>query len=542
MQRCVMKKKIGFVIIIFFRFIYSVIAQPSEFNWVKWAGGINEDCCFSISLDKIGNTVITGYYKDITHFWPYSFNSSGSKDIFVAKYDKLGNVLWAKSAGGSGYDEGHSIVSDESGNSIITGIFFGTAKFDEITLNSSGGNDIFVAKYSEVGNVLWAKGAGSPEADYGWSIETDTYENICVTGCFRKTARFDSISLSSAGDYDVFITKFDPSGDVLWAKKAGGPNSDIGHSIATDILGNIYITGEFTEIATFENNTIYGNGIFLAKYSSNGDLVWVKSANGTSTIVSNGVVVDRLENSFVTGNFSGIVNFGNYNLHSEGDNDIFISKYDKAGNVLWAKRAGGIANETSHDISIDKFDNPVIVGSFVGNSNFDNINLNSVSELPDICVVKYNQNGDVVWTKHAGGQGNDAGISIISDNDGTNLITGFFEETAAFDNIDINSAGDRDIFVAKFIETIMISDSIAPESPKNVQAIPGDSRITLSWDQNTELDLSYYNIYRYQNQGFTPTESNLLTTVLKPASDYIDLDVINDQTYYYRISAVDSSG
>jgi|GEM_PF-711679 len=539
-----MLKKIGYSFLILynlFRCISSLNAQPSEFKWARWAGGISEDYSCSISSDKFGNTVITGYFSDIAYFWPYTLIADGGQDIFVTKYDKSGNVIWANRAGGTGGDEGHCVANDEFGNSIITGNFFGTGKFGSISLVSSGGTDVFISKYDELGNVQWAKSTGGKVADYGQGICSDMSGNIVVTGCFQDTINFDMISLASKGEYDIFIAKFDKLGNVIWAKNAGSPNSDIGRSIASDKQNNYYITGEFSGIATFDKTTIQGNGIFIAKYGSDGNLIWVKGATGTSTFESSSIAIDNSNNPIITGYFSGIASFGLENLHSAGDKDIFIAKYDASGNVLWAKRAGGTAYDVAHDISTDYFSNPIITGAFRGNSNFGSHTLNSLDGSPDIFIAKYNTLGDVLWVKQAGGKGYDAALSIVSDKNGTNTITGFFEGAATFDKINLTSAGDRDIFVAQFEEKINLPDTI-PTAPKNLAAIPGDQKVTLFWSQNPESDLSHYQIYRSQLHGFIPAITDTLAIVMFPDNSYIDTEVINGLTYYYRISAVNVAG
>lgn len=539
-----MLKKIVYsflILYILLRCTSSLNAQPSEFKWAKWAGGISEDYSRSICLDKFGNTVITGYFKDVANFWPYTLIADGSQDIFVTKYDKSGNVIWANRAGGTGGDEGYCVANDDLGNSIVTGFFFGTGKFGSISLVSSGGHDVFVSKYDDFGNVQWAKSTGGKVADYGLGICPDMSGNIVVAGCFQDTINFDMISLVSKGEYDIFIAKFDKLGNVIWAKNAGGPNSDIGRSLASDKLKNYFITGEFSGIATFDKTTIQGNGIFIAKYNSDGNLIWAKGATGTGTFEPSSIAIDNLDYPIITGYFSDIVSFGLENLHSEGDKDIFIAKYDAAGNILWTKRAGGTAYDIAHDISTDYFGNPIITGSFRGSSNFGSFTLNSIDGSPDIFIAKYNTLGDVLWVKQAGGKGYDATLSIVSDKNGINTITGFFEGAATFDKINLNSSGDRDIFVAQFEEKINLPDSI-PTAPKNLVAIPGDQKITLSWSQNPESDLSHYQIYRSQLHGFIPAITDTLAIVMFPDNSYIDTEVINGLTYYYRISAVNVAG
>ncbi|MDY6986929.1 MAG: SBBP repeat-containing protein, partial [Thermodesulfobacteriota bacterium] len=212
-----------------------------------------------------------------------TLTSAGSYDIFVAKYAPSGALLWAKQAGGTSSAWGDGIATDGSGNSLVTGSFEGTATFgageaNETSLTSAGGPDIFVAKYASSGALLWAKQAGGADYDEGEGIAIDGSGNCLVTGFFEGTATFgageaNETTLTSAGNFDIFVAKYAPSGALLWAKQAGGIYSDQGYGLAIDGSGNCLVTGSFEGTATFgagANQTPLtsagGDDIFVAKY------------------------------------------------------------------------------------------------------------------------------------------------------------------------------------------------------------------------------------------------------------------------------------
>ncbi len=128
--------------------------------WAKQAGGTSEEWGIGVAVDSNGNSYVTGFYQESATFGTITLTSSGGNDIFVAKLDSNGNWLWAKQAGGTSYDEGVSIAVDTNGNSYVTGDFSGSATFGTTTLTSSGEGDIFVAKMDISGNWLWAQQAG----------------------------------------------------------------------------------------------------------------------------------------------------------------------------------------------------------------------------------------------------------------------------------------------------------------------------------------------------------------------------------------------
>ncbi len=241
--------------------------QAQDLVWAKRAGGTSIDFGRGIAVDGSGNSHVTGEFFGSATFGPGETNettltSAGNRDIFVAKYDASGDLVWAKraGAGGASFDQGLGIAVDGSGNSYVTGHFVGSATFgpgetNETTLTSAGFDDIFVAKYDASGDLVWAKRAGGMSFnDFGQGIAVDGSGNSYVTGNFQGSATFgpgetnQTTLTSSAGSFDIFVAKYDASGDLVWAKRAGGTAVDVGNGIAVDGSGNSYVTGDFDRL------------------------------------------------------------------------------------------------------------------------------------------------------------------------------------------------------------------------------------------------------------------------------------------------------
>ena len=307
--------------------------------WVRTGLGNYQVYGFSITTDENNNVYATGMYAHhnlggYVNFDGIILNTAGGRDIFIVKYDSHGTVQWARSAGSStaGQNEsGQSIIYDGLGNIIITGFFVGNATFSSISINSSGGRDAFIAKYNTSGTIQWAKNIGGIGTDSGGGISCDALGNVYVSGNFENTVNFGNSILTSLGGTDIFVAKFlYPDGINVWATRAGGTSSDGGNTLVTDSDGNSYVLGSFRNIADFGDNILSSEGaedIFLAKCNSAGTFTWANSSGGTGSDSGVGIALGSSNNSYITGIFSDMAEFGSINLSSNGAQDIFYGEF-----------------------------------------------------------------------------------------------------------------------------------------------------------------------------------------------------------------------
>ena len=301
--------------------------------WAVKAGGAGNDEGHGIAVDGAGNAYVTGCFEGTATFGSQTLTTTDeyANDVFVTKLGTSGNWLWAVKAGGDYYDDGRDIAVDGAGNAYVTGYFNNTATFGSYTLSATEGfySDIFVAKLGTSGNWLWAVEAGAVEHDVGDGIAVDGAGNAYVTGYFKNTAHFGNHTLTSSGGYDIFAAKLNPSGNWLWAVKAGGTSVDQGYGIAVDGAGNAYVTGRFEGTATFGSHTLTSTGsydIFAARLNPSGTWQWAVKAGGTDSDTGSGIAVDGAGNAYVTGYFTGTATFGSHTLTSSGGTDIFVAK------------------------------------------------------------------------------------------------------------------------------------------------------------------------------------------------------------------------
>ncbi|MEC4987029.1 MAG: hypothetical protein SAJ37_22280 [Oscillatoria sp. PMC 1068.18] len=428
------------------------IAQERGFRWARQGGGVGENVARGVSADRWGNVVVTGSFKEKINFARQELNSSGYQDIFITKYDDNGEVIWVKHLGGRGRDFAFDIVQDEQGNSLVTGLFSEQVNFDEFSLRSFGSGDMFTAKINSSGTVIWVKQAGGRSLDGGNEIATDQTGNALVIANTYGTVKVDDTFLRHQGSQDIFITKYNPNGTLLWAKQIAGENSEQGRGISSDRANNVLVTGQFTGTINLSGKQLTSRSqqkdIFLAKYDPNGNILWAKSFGGWGEDYGRGVAADERGNIYFTGVFSNQVEFDNYTLNSRaGSRDLFLAKADPNGKILWVRQMGGFRADEGSEIEVDAAGNAYISGEFSDRARFGSRQLNSLGAR-DLFVAKFDPQGNLKWLERAGGNGDDVNYGISLAPEGKVTTVGTFTNSAEFGNFRLTSPGNTtDFFV-----------------------------------------------------------------------------------------------
>lgn len=452
-------KSVLFFFAVLLILLYNTCSFAQNWIWAESSGSITgSDIGYGVATDNSGNTYTTGLFFSTAYFGGFTLISAGAQDIFIVKYNTAGNVVWAKGLGDSSSDLGSDIVTDSNGNVYVIGSFNGTVNFGNTKLTSLGWYDIFIAKYDSLGNEIWARQAGGDDFDFGNDIDIDSDGNAYVTGSFRSfTITMGNITLNNTSStifmYDIAIAKYDTAGNVLWAKQAIGPGDENVTAIEADKNGNVYVLGAFDSTTTFGNITLINNtgdnDIFLTKYDTSGNLAWAKQMGGVNFDAGYGLAIDDINSLYITGYFLGAATFGNTTLTGGGSfNELFLAKYDTSGNDIWVKQVSGAGNNVGTSVETDKYNNVFIACNFYGSSDFGSTTLNSVGS-EDIFIGEYDSAGNELWVIQAGGNDFDEVQDITIDNQGYIYATGRFRSLANFGNTSLVSTGGEDVWVAK---------------------------------------------------------------------------------------------
>lgn len=353
-------------------------------------------------------------------------------------------------------------VLDAAGNTYVTGYFNTRAAFGTITLQGPGYN-LFVAKLSPAGTVLWAVRAG--HGAEGRGIAVDAAGNVLVTGSFIGALSFGAVSLVSVGGFlNAFVAKFDAAGTVLWVVRAGGNAGNSGNGIVADAGGNSYVCGTYgatgatlADFGPFQlADTNHGPGdVFVAKLDPAGNFLWASGGGGNQHDEANGIALDATGSVYVTGFVSGGFNttagFGPATVPIRGDEDILVAKLSPAGAFLWAASAGGQTPDLGQRLAVDARGNVHVVGYFMSaRAVFGATTLpHSNQGTFDAFVGLLTPAGTWQWAVAGGGPGDDYGYDLALDAAGNTYAVGGCSYQASFGPTLLTTAGDQDVFVCK---------------------------------------------------------------------------------------------
>ena len=564
---------------------YSTLFIP---QWAYTIGGVNNDNCFSSTVNSSGELIITGNYINSVDFDPSSasnilINSSTANNTYIAKYSTSGGLIWAKDIQAKMSSSTSStpiIVSDASNNLIVAGIFEATSDFDPSTNGiasltaTTSDRPSFIAKYDNNGNYLYAKKitaitnkgiiynnstnkitvfgtfTSSTTSDFDpgtavYNLDTTTgtnyfasydtngnfvyakniqptitniinidFEGIYLTGNFSGSADFDP-STGVSTQYSLltngFIGRYDTTGAFVYAKAIGGnkPGNAITNFISTDGANNIYRAGTLSastdldpSSATFNVSSLSSPGIFISKYTANGNFVWAQTIPG-SIGTSLGLYVMNTDvngNTYIIGRAT-----------SNGITSMFMLKYDTNGNNLWTKQIIGSLN-ANRRIVFDSQGNFYVTGRIFGTAtiDFDPSPFGTVNLIPynyvSSFLAKYSPQGDYIWAKtlaQTGSFSDENEIDIQIKNNSL-YISGLFAGTIIFNsatNESFDALGGVNGFVAKYdlngnyqFAGIFVNNDINFSESSGTESVTvdndGNFYVTTSFSGSIDFDLS----------------------------------------------------
>ena len=405
-----------------------------NFLWaVAGTGGPYDDRALGMHVTPGGDVFLTGTFWGYIEFpsasGPVSLGGNGCDTSVLIKIDSDGNcvfVIQICNGTGSGScpwpiydcdDHSYDVKTDDDGFIYVTG-FYSTFSADFgggiVTLNNPNWADCqpagYIGKWDALGNLVWVEGFDGIKDQRGSRdnrLAIDQFSNIYVVGGFQDTGIYGPFSITSNGEWDVFIFKMDKDGNWLWAKNVGSNKTDRANSIAIDVCDDIYITGEYRNPMVFPG---------------------ANASNGTDT------------------------------LSHKNKRDVFVAKMNNQGEWKWAKRARSEGTDKPYQMSVDANKQVFLCGTVGGETTFSNGLVVDAQISGDTTMSSWvaqidgaSNNGDWLWAKMAGSStdDDDRANDICPDGFGNVYAIGFFEDVANFDGTTFTSLGQKDIFVWK---------------------------------------------------------------------------------------------
>ncbi len=424
------------------------------FGWVETGLGNNDIEGKRVVADADGNLIVSGNFEGSGLFSGGNLISFGNKDFFIQKYDSTGASIWSTSFGGFEDDEILGMDINAEAEVYVCGVTEGSMYFDSLLLENTDGKNGFLTKLNPQGLPIWTLNMESNDEievnDVVASNEGDSF----ILGHFSDSAYIDSIAFSSFGSESLFVSKINDSGQVIWIKIFSSQDEVNPERITLGNTNQIYLTGSFEGNLLVEGNILSNasnSDFFLIKLDSLGDVIWSKSVGGSDDVNSEGLVVGQDGNIFMIGYFEDDAYFLTDTLISQDDKDGFLMKLDSSGNEFWVKSFQGNSDVCPKDICIDSDTNVYVTGSIESSTLFDTLLISNTSGI-DLFVTKFNNNGEILWGKGVGGTDDIESFSIVCDPFNNPVICGSFKGSAYFDTIIVNGFNDNDFFIGKIYD------------------------------------------------------------------------------------------
>ncbi len=391
--------------------------------WVRQLGSTKSETANAVATDDAGNVYLAGYTLGQLE----AGKQVGKADIWVAKYDGAGNQQWLKQLGSTAAEGARTLATDGAGNVYLAGLTKGALEAGKQV--SKG--DIWLAQYDGAGNQQWLKQLGSTRFEAANAVVTDGAGNVYLAGY--------TLGELEAGKRvrkaDIWVAKYDGAGNQQWLKQLGSTAVEGARTLATDGAGNVYLAGR-TEGELEAGKQVGKSDIWLAKYDGAGNQQWLKQLGSTEYDETAALATDVAGNVYLAGYTKGELEAGKH----VGKADIWLAKYDGTGNQQWLKQLGSAEDDSARGLATDGVGNVYLAGYTEGE-----LEAGKHVGKADIWVAKYDGAGNQQWLKQLGSTESDYASALATDAAGNVYLVGGTEgELEAGKQV-----GKADIWVAK---------------------------------------------------------------------------------------------
>ena len=450
-----------------------------EVEWAKSFGGSDSDYIYSVAETSDGGCIAGGYFEGTIQVGNETLTSNGSGDGLIIKYSSSGEVEWAKSFGGSSWDQINSVASTSDGGYIAGGYFEGTIQVGNEILTNNGNNDGLIIKYSSEGVVEWAKSFGGNANDQINSLAPTSDGGIIAGGYFASSSiQVGNETLKSNGSSDGLIIKYEmqelPNPVVVRGKEVGESGDIVILAKTQTADGGIAVGGYFTGTIQVENRTLKSTGeedTLVIKYDRKGEVEWLKSYGSYGTTSANGDKIQSIatttDGGIVVGGYFGLsrIKIGNEILNNNDNTDGFIVKLDENGNEEWVDHLA--AGSGGADVNVSSITSTSNGGIIIGGNleqgmlgyaklqigNYTLTNNDRIAGSTDGFIAKYNAEGEVELVNYIDGDKKDSIASVVATSDGGYIVGGRFNSNTlqvGNETLESRGYGESDGLIIKY--------------------------------------------------------------------------------------------
>jgi len=340
--------------------------------WGRRFGDAGMQNVTRLASDSAGGVFLTGGFTETLDFDGQRLFNPGDQDIFLARLDSEGHALWSQRFGDVSEQLADGVAVDPEGNVTIMGSFHGSVDFGEGALVSAGLSDVFLARFSPEGRLLWSRRFGDAQAQRPSGLAVDAQGNIALTGVFDGSIDFGDGALTSPHAQSPFVALFDAGGRLRWSRRLGDEGASRGGPIAFDTTGQVVVVENFVRPTT--------TGFVITRFSPEGQPLWSRRFEGPGNQDVLGLAAAPGNRIVVTGSLQADLDFGDGLLPGQGGWDVFVLELALDGNLLGVRRFGDAANQFGVSVAVEEGGSVLLAGVFVGTLDFGSGPLVSAGE------------------------------------------------------------------------------------------------------------------------------------------------------------------
>lgn len=453
-------------------------------------GGVDKEAITVMTGNDAGEIYIGGIYDGSFEWDGMEVISNGQDDLFLGCLD--GSSLdwkWKITSGSSLDDAWSDIKVDREGNLICAGVYWVEMELGEVKLeNQVGGKSIFLAKINPNGQVLWARSFDGTALKEMRGIDIDGDGNIFLSGYFREQLLLDGITLTARGDTDAFVAKLDSNGISQWARSFGGRKDTRGIEVGVMEEGKLAFVGYYNDTTYFDDQSLpaktFDRDLFVTQLDSTGQVLWAKRAGGVFDEEPFDLNIDAEDNIWITGYVVGVLTVadGFSTQSTNATSDLLILKYDAQGTPLVAKTYGGLdpVQTTSFQLTNGQ---AFFSGTYQGTVNLPS-SLPSVNDGSAGFILATDQAGQALWARSVNGQGQIFGSQLYHFNN-TIWLGGTFNERINLEDQSLSAVGGFDAFLVSL--SLSPTTTASPSNDHFLKLFPNPVSDTLYLESRHEI-------------------------------------------------------